>query len=79
MENNMHDALYENDNLYHTFERDNRQAKVLMDSNGFYVEFYQRDVSHFDKFLLVERRDLYKHSESYAESAAENWVDGVIR
>ena len=75
----MHDALYQNDNLYHTFERDNRQAKVLMDSNGFYVEFYQRDTSHFDKFLLVERRDLYKHSESYAESAAENWVDGVIK
>ena len=67
------------DNLYHTYERDNRQAKVLRDSNGFYVELYQRDLSHFDKFLLVERRDLYKHSESYAEDAAENWVDGLIK
>ena len=66
------------DNLYHTYERDNRQAKVLMDSNGFYVELYQRDPAHFDKFLMVERRDLYKHSESYAESCAENWVDGVF-
>ena len=64
---------------YHTYIRDNRKAIVLRDTNGFYVELYQRDVSHFDNYVMVERRDLYKHSEQYAESCAENWVEGVIK
>lgn len=63
---------------YHTFIRDNRKAIVLRNAMGFYVELYQRDVSHFDNYVMVERRDLYKHAELYAENCAENWVDGVI-
>ena len=56
---------------YHTFIRDNRKAIVLRNAMGFYVEMYDTDE-------LIETRELYKHSESYAESCAENWVDGVI-
>ena len=64
---------------YHTYIKDNRKAMVLRDTNGFYVELYQRETSHFDNYILRETRELYNNSESYAESCAENWVDGVIK
>ena len=57
---------------YHTFIRDNRKAIVLRNAMGFYVEMYETDE-------LIETRELYNNAESYAESCAENWVDGVIR
>ena len=57
---------------YHTFIRDNRQAIVLKNANGFYVELYDTDE-------LIETRELYNHSELYAENCAENWVDGIIK
>ncbi len=56
---------------YHTFIRDNRKGIVLRNANGFYVELYDTDE-------LIETRELYNHSERYAEDAAENWVDMVI-
>ena len=57
---------------YHTFIRDNREARVYKNSNGFYVTMYKDG-------NLVERRNLYEHSEIYAENCAENWVDTVIK
>ncbi len=56
---------------YHTFIRDNRKAIVLKNANGFYVELYDTDE-------LIETRELYNHSELYAENCAENWVDGIF-
>jgi len=56
---------------YHTFIRDNRKAIVLRNAMGFYVEMYDTDE-------LIETREVYEHSEPYAESLAENWVDMVI-
>jgi hypothetical protein len=52
-------------------EYENRKAIVCKDDNGFLVEFYEDN-------KLLEPRHLYEHSEVYAESAAENWVLGVI-
>ena len=57
--------------LYHSFQRDNRKALVLKNANGFYVELYDTDE-------LIETRELYNHAEIYAENCAENWVDGII-
>ena len=71
-ENNMgvygHDMV---DKQMHTFRRDPRYAEVYLNSKGFYVKLYEANV-------LVETRDAYGHSESWAESMAENWVDGVL-
>ena len=55
----------------HHYERDHRVAKVFRSYEGHYVEFFENQV-------MVERRELYKHTEQYAEDAAENWVDKVI-
>ena len=52
----------------HTYERDERAAKVYNNSNGFYVELWESG-------KLVETRDCSEHSESWAESVAENYVD----
>ena len=57
--------------FYGAGEYKNRQAMVKVNELGFYVEMYLDD-----KFK--ERRNLYKHSEQYAEDCAENWVMGVI-
>lgn len=52
----------------HTYERDERAAKVYNNSKGFYVELWESG-------KLVETRDCSEHSESWAESVAENYVD----
>ena len=39
--------------------------------HGFYVEMYKDDI-------LIETKELYVHSESYAEDAAENYVMGIL-
>jgi len=52
-------------------EYENRSAKVMQDVKGFYVELYTDG-------MLEERRNLYNHSERYAEDCCENWVMGVI-
>jgi len=59
------------DKQMHTFRRDPRYAEVYLNSKGYYVNLYESNV-------LVERRDAYNHSESWAESIAENWVDGIL-
>lgn len=56
---------------WHTYRRDNRYAEVHKNPKGFYVDLYENN-------QLVESREAYKHSESWAESIAENWVDGVL-
>jgi len=48
-----------------------RHATVIKDKQGFAVELYEFE-------HLVEKRPLYNHSEDYAESAAENYVLGVM-
>ena len=53
---------------YHTYKRDDRKAIVIRNTNGFYVELYEHD-------RLLESRECYEHSESWAESVAENYVD----
>jgi hypothetical protein len=55
----------------HTYQRGERKSKVFRSYEGFYVEFYVGG-------KLVERRALYEHSETYAENAAENFVDEVM-
>ena len=44
----------------------------MKDDNGFYVEFYKEE-------KLWERRNVYDHSEVYAENTAENFVMGIIQ
>ncbi len=56
----------------HTYQRGIRKSKVYRSYEGFYVEFYEGG-------KMVERRALYEHSETYAENAAENWVDELIQ
>lgn len=56
---------------YGSDEYSDRTAKVFRNKQGFYVEMYLNN-------KLEERRDLYDHSEYYAEDCAENWVMGVI-
>jgi hypothetical protein len=56
----------------HFYERDDRIAKVFRGYEGYYVEFYKNNI-------MIERRELYEHSEEYAENAAENYVDGVMQ
>lgn len=53
-------------------EYSNRKAVVMKDDNGFYVEFYEEE-------QLCERRNVYDHSEIYAENTAENFVMGIIQ
>ena len=56
---------------WHTYRRDNRYAEVHRNSNGFYVDLYENN-------QLKRTQEAYKHSESWAESIAENWVDGIL-
>ena len=52
-------------------EYSNRMAHVMKNDKGFYVDMYKSD-------KLIESRPLYDHSEVYAESAAENYVMGIL-
>ena len=57
-------------------EDQRRRADIVLENNEYYVvDFYEDDE-------LVESRimqtDGYYHSESYAESAAENWCLGYM-
>jgi len=64
----------ENAVQYHTYSRvseNGRQAVVLRNKLGFYVNLYHNNE-------ILERREVYKHSETYAENLAENWVDGLF-
>jgi len=50
---------------------ENRMAYVMKNEQGYYIEMYDKDT-------LIETRPLYDHSEVYAESAAENYVMGIL-
>ena len=54
--------------LKHTFlsEDGSKTAKVFEAYEGYFVEFYVKD-------KLVERRNVFGHSEQYAEDVAENF------
>jgi len=56
---------------YSTYERGNRQAIVMKNEEGFYVNLFEDN-------KLVETRQVYNHSESYADNLAENWVDQIL-
>jgi len=60
-------STYWGDNEY-----SDRKAIVMKNSEGFYVEFYKEE-------KLWERRNVYEHSEIYAENTAENFVMGIIQ
>jgi len=49
----------------------NRSAVVIDTAKGFEVELYENGA-------IAEIRRLHEHSESYAESCAENFVDGIF-
>ena len=49
----------------------NRSAVVIDTSKGFEVELYENGA-------IAEIRRLHEHSESYAESCAENFCDGMF-
>jgi hypothetical protein len=48
-----------------------RHALVCKNAEGYYINCY-------DDKDLVKRIDVYKHSERYAEDAAENYVLGIL-
>lgn len=48
-----------------------REAHVRKEAHGFYVDLLIDGV-------VVEKRTLYKHSETYAENCAENFVLGIL-
>ena len=52
-------------------EYSDRKANVMKNDEGFYIDMYKKE-------KLVESRPLYDHSEVYAESAAENYVMGIL-
>lgn len=57
--------------VYHEYWKGDRRAHVIYDSaKGWEVEMFKDD----GWMALVP---LHNHSESYAESAAENWVEGL--
>lgn len=55
----------------HTYERDERLAIVNHGTKGFYVELWESG-------KCISIKECYEHSESWAESLAENYVDGVL-
>lgn len=58
-------------NVISEYWRDNRKAVIRLTEEGFEVDLLKDTV-------LKETRKLHDHSESYAESCAENFVDGVF-
>lgn len=58
-------------NVISEYWRDNRKAVVRLTEEGFEVDLLKDTV-------LKETRKLHDHAESYAESCAENFVDGLF-
>ena len=56
---------------WHSYERDERKAIVKKNKKGFFFVLYEYN-------RCLEKRKVYKRSESYAEYVAENWVDAII-
>jgi hypothetical protein len=58
--------------LLHEYVQGNREAVVLDAPEGLEVDLYEDE-------YLIETRQVYEHSEDYAENLAENWVMRVIK
>lgn len=56
---------------YHTYQKGNREAVVMKNEQGFYVNLFEDN-------KLIETRQVYNHSEMYAENVAENWVEQIL-
>ena len=56
----------------HFYQRGERTARVFEGYEGYFVELYVKD-------KLIETRNVFGHSEQYAEDLAENWVDEIIQ
>ena len=57
-------------------EDQRRQADIVLENNEYYVvDFYEDGVLVESRIMKTD--DVY-HSESYAESAAENWCLGYM-
>ena len=56
---------------YHIYSKDNRSAEVWKSEDGFEVDLMENG-------KLLECRQLYSHSESYAENCADNWCQGMF-
>jgi len=52
-------------------EYSDRRAEVCKNNRGHFVQFFTNNV-------LVDYREVYAHSERYAEDCAENWITGII-
>jgi hypothetical protein len=57
--------------VIHEYWRDDRKAIVRHTEKGFEVDLFLKDE-------IQEIREVHDHSESYAESCAENYVDGIF-
>jgi len=53
-------------------EYSDRRAEVCKNNRGYFVQLFTNNV-------LVDYREVYAHSERYAEDTAENWCLGVIQ
>jgi hypothetical protein len=54
-----------------SLNNEKRRADIIKADNGYHVRLYVNDV-------LVEVRDVSKHSIAYAEDCAENFVEGIF-
>ncbi len=63
-------AMITFDNLLSTYIHDNRKAEVHRVGQSFGIRMYENNVWMKDE--VIE-----KHSESYSENAAENYVFGI--
>ena len=52
-------------------EYSDRRAEVCKNNRGHFVQFFMADE-------VVDYREVYDHSERYAEDTAENWCLGII-
>ena len=53
-------------------EYSDRRAEVCKNNRGYFVQFFTDNV-------LIDYKEVYAHSERYAEDTAENWCLGVIQ
>ena len=62
----------------HEYERGDRKAKVFKGPDGFYVELYLKYDKDNPGYAKVQTREVFNHSERYAEDIAENYVEGIL-
>ena len=56
---------------FHQFSHENRTAEVWKTGEGYEVDLMENG-------KLLECRQLYSHSESFAEDCADNWCQGMF-